>query len=240
MMIWVYFDESGEHDEGGTLRRLTLGCGIAPFDAWQQLSREWRTVLNSYCISMFHMADFEARVKPFDGWSKARREGLVNELLDITSRHVPIFCGYHDRPGDIISGAQLRATYQRNIIKAFKETVLLLDRFSGQDITIVFARHKNISMEMIGRIFDFFDHWSTGRIKFGGFAEPLEVEPLQVADIVAYECSRSARKIRPEQERYPLRRLAERAEVFTLYDSSRFQGQAVWGRQFGFGGGTDS
>src|SRR5208283_456685 len=99
-MVWIYFDESGEHDRDGTLRRLTLGCGIAPFEAWQQLSREWRTVLNSYCVPMFHMADFEARIKPFDGWSKNRRENLLNELLDITSRHVHIFCGYHDSPGD--------------------------------------------------------------------------------------------------------------------------------------------
>ena len=66
----------------------TLGCGISTFSAWQELTKEWNAVLVDAGIGMFHMADFEARAKPFDAWSEEKRRRVLNGLLDIVSRHI--------------------------------------------------------------------------------------------------------------------------------------------------------
>lgn len=231
-MTWIYFDESGEHSPSGMLRRLTLGCGISTFSAWQELTKEWNAVLVDAGIGMFHMADFEARAKPFDAWSEEKRRRVLNGLLDIISRHIPAFCGYSDSAANLPRVGNFRSAYQANVNKAFKETILKLEEFSPEPITIVFARHKNIKAEFLGHLFDFFSYWAGDKIKFGGFGDPIDLPPLQVADLVAYEFSRSSREKRPEKERYPLLKLAERAKFFSLYHSSHLGLDThVWGRE---------
>jgi hypothetical protein len=61
-MLWMYLDESGEHDrKTGHQRSLVLGGGIADFASWEALSLEWGAALQAFEIPMFHMADFEAQ-----------------------------------------------------------------------------------------------------------------------------------------------------------------------------------
>ena len=74
-----------------------------------------------------------------------------------------------------------------------------------EPITVVFAAHREIRAEEIGR---FFDLWrDDAPIEFGGFANPETVCPLQLADIVAYEFRCAARPEQPDKMRYPLTRL---------------------------------
>jgi hypothetical protein len=221
-MTWVYFDESGEHDRtSGRLTRLTLGCGIASFDQWKSIDGPWRRVLEDAGVSMFHMADFEARKPPYDLWDDAKRKDVLNKLLNLMCESIPVYWGVSDFSEEIPTTSKFRKAYQSNVIKLFLELVRKREELSG-DITCVFARHKNISAQFVGRFFDFFEHWLPNRLKFGGFGEPSAFPQLQVADIIAYEFSRTARKDRPEEERYPLRRLAKSAHEVTLYHSSRF------------------
>jgi hypothetical protein len=230
-MTWIYFDESGEHGPDGRLRRLTLGCGIAIIDSWQALTHEWNAVLANAGISQFHMADFEARRKPFNEWGDEKRREVLSSLLDIASRHVPAFCGYSGNAADLSGKDAFRKAYGENLIKALKETVLQIDDFHLGNINLFFARHKNISAEMIGRHIDFFNYWAGGRIRAAGFGSPSELAALQVADLAAYEFSRTARQVRPENERYPLLTLAKRAKAFVLYHSTEFDSNvSVWGR----------
>jgi hypothetical protein len=233
-MTWLYFDESGEHGPNGWLRRFTLGCPISTFEQWKALDAKWRPILVDAGIDEvgFHMADFEAKAPPYDNWSDEKRKNVLNALLDIASEHVPIFCGFNDLAADLKDVKDLQRAYQKNLIKAFKEIVLRIDEFVPGPINLVFARHKNISAQRIGMIFDHFSYWLGDRAKFGGFGEPKALPQLQVADIVAYEFSRTSRQKRPDAERYPLKQLASRAKMFTLYDSSRLEETQVWGHEF--------
>jgi hypothetical protein len=195
---------SGEHDrEGGHQKSLVLGGGIAQFSDWEALSLDWAGTLESFAIPAFHMADFEARAKSFEGWPESRRRALLGGLLDITVRHIPLFFGTidkGDKPG-------FRARYHANLAKTIT-TMWPAARNSGEAITVVFAAHEEIRAELMGRAFDFWNR--EGILTFGGFADPVRVCPLQVADIVAYELCRAARSVRPAQTRYPLKRLKER------------------------------
>jgi hypothetical protein len=201
VMLWMYLDESGEHDRSsGRLKGLALAGGIALFPSWEALSIEWTSILESFGISMFHMADFEARAKPFKEWPEDRRRGLLSGLLDIAVRHVPIFFGtidQSDKPG-------FRQRYIANLAKMTKE-MWIASRHSSEPLTVVIAAHKEIKAELMGWAFDLWSQDSD--LRFGGFADPTSVCPLQVADIVAYEFCRAART--EKRQRYPLTRLKE-------------------------------
>lgn len=225
-VLWAYFDESGAHGAGGILRRLTLGCAVAPFENWQALEPLWNDVLaDAELPNGFHMADFEARVPPYD-WDEPKRRDVLGRFLALASQYVPTFLGYNDLPRDLPSVKDLRGVYRSNLIK-FLETV---ERerdyvFKNEDVTVVFAVHKNISAESIGRAFDRLQPTLGPKVHLGGFASPEQLPPLQVADLIAYEFSRTSREARPEQERYPLRYLASRAQHFTLYNGLMYQTQ---------------
>lgn len=228
-MTWIYFDESGEHGNGGVLRRLTLGCGIAPLDSWQALSREWNDLLRDEKVPMWHMSDFEARRGPFSDWSDERRKNALNRLLGIAGRNVSLFWGFSDSHSDIIGKGGYRRAYEANVIKALKELNNQLEGLGATPIRVVFAKHKDVSAEWLGRYFDFFSYWFKDKVQFAGFGDPTELPPLQLADLVAYEFSRTARENRPITERYPLLKLAKAANAFTLFHATKLTDRSVWG-----------
>ena len=203
-MLWMYLDESGSHNsKSGYLEHLVLGGGIADFPAWEALSLDWAATLEAFEIPMFHMADFEARVAPFEGWCNIKRRALLSGLLDITVKHIPFFFGVvdkSDKPG-------FRPRYEANLAKTIKE-MWLGARNMREPITVVFAAHEKIRAELMGRAFDFWNR--DGDLRFGGFADPVHICPLQVADIVAYELCRAARPVKLKRRRYPLERLMKR------------------------------
>ena len=62
MMIWGFWDESGEHDKtSGHLVRLTIGGAFASFEAWESFAMDWAALLQWAGIEAFRMTDFEAR-----------------------------------------------------------------------------------------------------------------------------------------------------------------------------------
>jgi hypothetical protein len=204
-MLWLYLDESGDHDRStGNLIRLALAGGMASFEAWEALSIEWADILGRFEIPMFHMADFEARQGPFKDWDNQRRRAIMGQLLDVALAHVPVFwgtIGSFPRPA---RERHIRHHYMSNVSKTVKELWLEFGNSSDR-LTVVFAAHRDIRAQDIGR---FFDIWKVDApIEFGGFANPETVCPLQLADIVAYEFRCAARPIRPEKTRYPLTRL---------------------------------
>jgi hypothetical protein len=223
-MLWHYLDESGEHGTGGKLTRLTLGGGIASCEAWAAFSAAWDVMLAEYDLPAFHMADFQAWKRPFDfklpdgsrDWEKHRR--LMNAALDIIIAHVDELIGFIAEPE--AGKNAFDDAYETNIAKAVKEAAIDT-RHSGQPVTMVFAKHNDFKPSRIGAFFDLWDD-KDGRLKFGGVADPVGLPPLQVADIVAYELSRWARTNRPEENRYPLKRLKDAFRDKQKLKSGRF------------------
>jgi hypothetical protein len=202
-MLWFYGDESGEHNAAGSLVRLTLAGGIATCEDWKRLTADWKCHLGRfahYGISWFHMTDFEAHRPPFDKLTDVDRFDLLQGLLDITLRHVPLFFGTTDEP----SFDKIWLRYGCHVLKTQRELTIAARR-AGEKITMVLAKNHDVKA---GRLRQFVDGWIDREVfEFGGFECPQSVCPLQVADIVAYEFSRTMRQQKPGRERYPLSRL---------------------------------
>lgn len=223
-MLWHYLDESGEHGEGGKLARLTVAGGIADADAWNAFNAQWHTMLNEFGVPEFHMAKFEAWQRPFEfKLPNGKRDSdkhnrLLNTALDLIIKYVAEIVGFVAEPG--AGKPSFDDAYEANIAKAVKEAAIDT-RHRGEQVTMVFARHRDFSPERIRRFFRLWDD-GDGRITFGGVAHPIDRPPLQAADLIAYELSRWGRQNRPEDDRYPLRRLKEAFGERQKVKSGRF------------------
>ncbi len=94
-----------------------------------------------------------------------------------------------------------KASYQDTLVQTLIEAVEVAAG-AVEPITLVFAKHNDISMPTLMQYFNLFDE--SGRIAFGGVGYPRALPALQVADIVAYEISREARtENKPTRKRYP-------------------------------------
>jgi hypothetical protein len=211
IMTWVYFDESGEHERGtGRLRRLVLGGCVASYDAWRHFEDDWRQVLADFGIASFHMTDFEGWKEPFDfrlangerDW--VRHRALLDRVLSAIETHAEELIGFRAEPDP--GRKAFVDSYDQALAKACKEHWIDANRRDDR-AQLVFAKHKEISAERIGR---YVDLWNEGgeRLSFS-VCNPTEILPLQAADVIAYEMSRWGREVGPDQERYPLRRLKE-------------------------------
>jgi hypothetical protein len=158
------------------------------------------------------MADFEAWIRPFDfkledgSRDYEAHKKLLSALLDAIISNVDRLFGIVAEPEP--SKPAFKDAYETNVAKLVKEAAIETAH-SGERITVVFAKHKDFKAARIGEFFDLWDD-GDGRVKFGGVGEPADLPQLQVADLIAYEMSRWSRTSnRPEDDRYPLRRLKE-------------------------------
>jgi hypothetical protein len=225
MPLCAYFDESGVHNKPEGLEWLVLGGAIASDKAWKHASVEWEAALRDFSLPPpSHMKDFEFDHPPFDRLTELDHKAFLNRLLDIQSKYVRQIFGVtnwkRNHPGSV------RKIYTKNLKDIL---VTLAERLAppGEQLSVVFAKHPEVSHLTV------LDYFEDVRGDNGAFAncivqEPLDCPPLQMADLFAYELSRSIRDEAPS--RYPYRRMKETATV-TLFQLMETRGtSAISGR----------
>jgi hypothetical protein len=210
-MLWAYFDESGEHDPvTGHLVRLTVGGWIASCEAWQRFDEQWQNVLEAEGISMFHMADFEAYENEFTeekGWTSERHRRVLNQLIDIIA---PIQNGlsFTNAVTAIRPNKHFTDTYETNLVDCLLHLASKGAQKYDEKISVVFAKHNDYRHPRILKIFEFMN-MEDPRLGTLAVSDPIDVRPLQAADIVAYEMQQFNRDTPAGYRRYPLHRLKE-------------------------------
>jgi hypothetical protein len=82
-MIQAYIDEGGTHDQATI---IVMAGFVSSFKRWRKFEKQWNAVLNPDGGSrVFHATDCLGQIgrKDFDGWSKERRNALVDALIPI-------------------------------------------------------------------------------------------------------------------------------------------------------------
>jgi hypothetical protein len=216
VMLWAYFDESGEHDRTtGHLRQLTIGGWVAPRAAWEKFDDEWAAALQWAEIPMFHMADFERYEGPFKGWKKEKHEAVLNTLLEIIAKHIKDGLGFTNKVFHTQPSHHFTDTYENGLIDCLMH-VANRSAYTYQDkVSVVFAKHNDYRKGRVQRVFDFMNY---GDARLGSLvvSDPISVLPLQAADIVAYELQHLNRDDYSSTNRYPFRRLKELGCVFRI------------------------
>jgi hypothetical protein len=211
-MLWAYFDESGLHKAGGELDWLVLGGGMATCENWERLSVEWEEVLKDFGIAVFHMADFESNHGEFKDWTVENHRALLNRLLDIQAEYVPEIFGVTNWTGRYREG--FRQIYQKDVIDVMTVAASNIAPKQTEPISLMFAAHPDYAASNVIKCFDDVLADNT-RIKTCTIGKPSDYPPLQAADMIVYELSRSIRDGRPL--RYPYVRMKERAKNLTLW-----------------------
>jgi hypothetical protein len=168
-MLYGFFDESGEH-RAGRLIRLTIGGGLAAFDTWQALEKDWTKILANHNIETFHASDDK------------NNELLMQDIYLAIDKH-PMWmfgtthAGQNER--NLLKGA-----YGKGVIEVLK-MVHRQAEAERDEFQIVFAEHKDFSIARIEEYckklklqFPLLNGWSSSR--------PQTCSSLQLADLVAH------------------------------------------------------
>jgi hypothetical protein len=83
-MFKAYFDRS---ELGKPAPVMAVSGYLSSDEEWAKFEPAWRQVLNHFEVEMFHMTEFECRLRPFESWTNETRVNLLGQLLDLVSRH---------------------------------------------------------------------------------------------------------------------------------------------------------
>ncbi|HZH29196.1 MAG TPA: DUF3800 domain-containing protein [Pyrinomonadaceae bacterium] len=103
-----YFDESGTHASSAVV--CVAGC-LSTAEQWSLFQREWQEVLDEAGIEVFHMSEFESRVRAYKDWSNEKRRYVQSKLLNIIISRISVG----------IAAAVVRSDYDKIIIGPHRE-----------------------------------------------------------------------------------------------------------------------
>lgn len=223
LMIWGYYDESGEYDAAGNLINMTVGGCFAPLDAWKKFEVRWKKALNDEELNHFHfhMTDFEAWRHPFDftlpdgSRDHERHKRLLSTLLDLMIEFADGLYGFSSLVPPVERSQQHKLLLEDCIIGAVSHAIREVWDFYRQPVNLVFARQSHFPESEIKKVIGLYDFGDgEGRIKSQAVANVQDIGALQAADILAYEMARWQRDGRAE--RYPFAKMREAARAHKL------------------------
>lgn len=229
LMVWGYYDESGEYDAAGNLVNMTVGGCFSSLDKWREFEPQWKEALAREGLTAFHMTDFEAWRPPFDlkladgSRDDEKHKRLLVSLLEIMLRYTEGLYGFGALVPPINDrGRAHNLLLEDCIVGAISHAINeVWDRY-GQPVNLVFAKQRHFPESQIKKVIGLYDYGEgSGRIRTQSIADVDDVPPLQAADILAYEMARAQRADRPD--RYPFKRMQEAAK------SGQLQMTIKWG-----------
>jgi len=199
-MTVVYVDDSGTHLQSDV---AVAACLVSDVRRWADFELVWREALQDFGLAEFHMTDFFARVKPYDGWTDEKRADLLKRLIRAITEHVfaGVAAGVVKSDYDRVITGKLREKLGQNHF-TFSLQVCLAGLEQWQQLQEQWARPMEYIFDLMSKgkreILDLFDGiLARGlAINFGvepkgyGFQNHREALPLQAVDILAWEASK--------------------------------------------------
>jgi hypothetical protein len=218
LMIWAYYDESGEYDGNGNIINMTVAGCVSTSEKWTEFDQKWRQLLESEGLADFHMADFEAWVSPFNFQSfngerdKAKHNRILNAVLDLMLEYIEGFYAYGAVSMYYPERQQTHAQMMSDCVGgAVKDIALRVWGDYGEPINLMFGKQQHFSAAKIDRYVEICNYGpNEGHFGTVTHCKTATIPALQAADVLAYEVARAQRANRPE--RYPFQRLVDGAK----------------------------
>lgn len=193
LLCEAYIDGSGTGKDSS--RVYTVSCLVAPSFVWEQFSADWEDALKCCDAAgkIVHMKTLVHGVSEWEGWNEKRREALFKKLMTVVRRHQPLGYCYSLALKDfeeIMNPADQLEPFEMLLNSA----MLSLKNYlrPTKENPVIFFMEQDQLLEA-GAMRQFF-HRTEGRGWKDIFPTIVPVpkgpEPLQVADVVAYEGSR--------------------------------------------------
>lgn len=204
----LYFDESYTHPPEPAV--YTVAGYLSTDVQWGKFRKEWRRILEAEGLDHFHMVNFQACKPPFDSWSKDKRIEFISALHAVI--HSWTLMSFATS-ADLQDFKTLTAEQQRAFISphafAAKNCMKAVGFWAAQNIinhpviAYVFEEgqpHEKQLTRLVESLMEE-DRWFF-RMASVSFGKKKLLNPLQAADVVAYESTKEiARKVNPLNER---------------------------------------
>jgi hypothetical protein len=199
-VLRAYMDESGIH-AGSSV--CAIAGVVGSESEWEILERRWRRVIAEEGISVFHMAQFESRLGEFGGWSNTRRQLFMKKLIEaIKARDVhcvgsALVRAHYDALSEDDKNWMTHGNPHYPYFLCFQHCIVeachVADRLPAEEkVAFVFDRQQDFAAEATRLYNDLKDQegWPNRErlADIVAFASKRETTPLQVADLIAYEC----------------------------------------------------
>lgn len=206
-MLTAYFDETGTHKQA----RLTgLSGFIAPAEIWGKIESNWDARLKAeeseYRVKVYHAVDCFHGSNEFKNrtyWSRLRRELLTSDLAEILASNgisaissALLQADWDDVSENLASDAfrqRFPSAYHLCFEHCVQQAFSWSEQFAkGAPVAFVFAE-QNEYQEQAQQILRAYQASSQRGSKIASinFASPKKVIPLQAADLMAYEITKS-------------------------------------------------
>lgn len=201
LMLNAYFDETGKENDPGS-KIVGIGGCVAPFTHWERFEPEWTGVLGKYGVGYMHMKEFSHSVKGFDnGWKgdRPKREAFQHDLWDVIDKVNPLYIGCFLPMSEyrvILTATERQQLYDAffiaysSCVAAIQMHVFLHDN-TIDSVSMIFDENKGfkgVAFGMYDRVMEIGNGRFLDKIPSPVFRDMRKILPLQVADMVAYEC----------------------------------------------------
>jgi hypothetical protein len=219
MPLAAYLDESGTNPSDPA---LVVAGFISTDELWTEFSAKWhQAVVVEWGLTHWHMADFEARRGEFEGWPRdAEAKRRLGYLLTLITEHA-IASVAVSFPRDLFNTyfapgpKAIERLYLMTAGEAMRQISFLpRELLPGSRIALVYESGAQ-GRHQVEQGFSSLSRDTTVHLNFLSltFAKKRDFEPLQAADILAYEEFRHYPKVWGDDTRgvrYPLRRIFEK------------------------------
>lgn len=206
-----YIDETG-HSKDEQQRFVGVAGLVAPAENWEAFEHKWKQILSVFKIPYFHMKDFANRRRHYEGWSELKRQKLLGKLLRIVATTHPFPVGAIVSLDDYRSFSLEDRELMGDPYHFCLMGCVYLPAWRTENdppdvrVAIVFSEQSEFK-SMAGLLLEDFNRKYPAAKRFDQpvFQSMKTVEPLQAADIIAYELYKEfeRRRYRPQdKQRY--------------------------------------
>jgi hypothetical protein len=198
VILEVYADESGTHDETGQEPNSEVAVimgYVASHEAWVKFSESWRELLKLYNIPFFHFRDFDARrrnpqdeTNPYHHLNDEQLEEMLYALAIVAgAAAVPVGGLYHiKRHNDEKAEGDSTIRLWEAFFNGFWEQMSMHWPGFVEPISFIFDQNKNPKWMAALNQVCLAAQQKDNRISSWAFANDKTTLPLQAADLYAY------------------------------------------------------
>ncbi|MHB8455356.1 MAG: DUF3800 domain-containing protein [Acidiferrobacterales bacterium] len=194
-MLIAYFDESGVHSGA----QMTAISGfVATTETWTNIEREWKRQLETFRVPYFHAAECQAGKGPFSSLQRELRDILAKNLTKIICEYKPVGLGnvvvtadWETMDWTSPGAKRLRERYPNPYDLCFDASMQNIVTWSteyanDEPVALVFAEQTQFDSWALSVFKTYKNHpdWSKRYLSLK-FERPINVMPLQAADLIA-------------------------------------------------------
>jgi hypothetical protein len=219
-LLRAHVDEFNDYTDE-TCKSFGMSGLIGPVHEWHKLQCKWEDALDCCRVKYFHATDLQAFEGEYRGWTQNQRERLLSMLVGIVQESLSNFRLLGS--ANAMSSYRYIPEYRRRLLRNpyYLAAVSVMsdgarfayDDFGKKPVEFVFdqkTKHKHLIDDAYDEVL--LTRWG-GMCAAKSMASHKLVSPVQIADLLAYECKKyiesRLENIEPEDLRWPMEQLKE-------------------------------